>query len=186
MLQWTWIRHKLLQFLLILHRWTSPDWESILVYFLIHNLGLHSPLVCYQFQEKSQRSLMMFDPMVGLMQWSRLHLLGRRFWRMLTLMFLLMMLMLLTFLGWYVKTFIKCTFGLFNSVFTKASYSFFQMKYPSALNCFQQIMRQARNKQIVIFLDYDGTLSPIVDDPDRAFMSNEVHRTLLCGYNAYL
>lgn len=25
-----------------------------------------------------------------------------------------------------------------------------------------------------MFLDYDGTLSPIVDDPDRAFMSDEV------------
>ncbi|KAM3266519.1 putative trehalose-phosphate phosphatase G [Capsicum annuum] len=36
-------------------------------------------------------------------------------------------------------------------------------------------MRQVRNKHIVIFLDYDGTLSPIVDDSDRAFMSNEVY-----------
>uniref|UniRef100_A0A3Q7HV25 trehalose-phosphatase n=1 Tax=Solanum lycopersicum TaxID=4081 RepID=A0A3Q7HV25_SOLLC len=54
------------------------------------------------------------------------------------------------------------------------TYLSWMMKYPSALNCFQQIMRQARNKQIVIFLDYDGTLSPIVDDPDRAFMSNEM------------
>ncbi|XP_047268705.1 probable trehalose-phosphate phosphatase G [Capsicum annuum] len=35
-------------------------------------------------------------------------------------------------------------------------------------------MRQVSNKHIVIFLDYDGTLSPIVDDPDRAFMSNEI------------
>ena len=25
-----------------------------------------------------------------------------------------------------------------------------------------------------MFLDYDGTLSPIVDDPDRAFMSKQV------------
>lgn len=25
-----------------------------------------------------------------------------------------------------------------------------------------------------MFLDYDGTLSPIVDDPDRAFMSADV------------
>ncbi|KAM3263613.1 putative trehalose-phosphate phosphatase F [Capsicum annuum] len=54
------------------------------------------------------------------------------------------------------------------------AYLSWMIKYPSALNCFQQIMRQARNKQIVIFLDYDGTLSPIVDDPDRAFMSNEM------------
>ncbi|KAF3635227.1 hypothetical protein T459_03624 [Capsicum annuum] len=51
---------------------------------------------------------------------------------------------------------------------------FIQIKYPSPLNCFQQIMRQVSNKHIVIFLDYDGTLSPIVDDPDRAFMSNEI------------
>lgn len=29
-------------------------------------------------------------------------------------------------------------------------------------------------KQIVVFLDYDGTLSPIVEDPDQAFMTNEV------------
>ncbi|KAM3322032.1 putative trehalose-phosphate phosphatase F [Capsicum chacoense] len=54
------------------------------------------------------------------------------------------------------------------------AYLSWMIKYPSALNCFPQIMRQARNKQIVIFLDYDGTLSPIVDDPDRAFMSNEM------------
>lgn len=54
------------------------------------------------------------------------------------------------------------------------TYLSWMIKYPSALNCFQQIMRQARNKQIVIFLDYDGTLSPIVDDPDRAFMSSEM------------
>lgn len=29
-------------------------------------------------------------------------------------------------------------------------------------------------KKIVMFLDYDGTLSPIVDDPDQAFMSEDV------------
>lgn len=35
-------------------------------------------------------------------------------------------------------------------------------------------MDASRGKQIVMFLDYDGTLSPIVDDPDRAFMSDSV------------
>lgn len=35
-------------------------------------------------------------------------------------------------------------------------------------------MDRAKNRKLVMFLDYDGTLSPIVDDPDRAFMSNEV------------
>ena len=49
-----------------------------------------------------------------------------------------------------------------------------QVKHPSALDSFEQIISRARNKKIVMFLDYDGTLSPIVDDPDRAFMSDEV------------
>ncbi|KAK3038461.1 hypothetical protein RJ639_029759 [Escallonia herrerae] len=45
------------------------------------------------------------------------------------------------------------------------------LKYPSALSAFEQIIVRAKSKKIVIFLDYDGTLSPIVDDPDRAFIS---------------
>ncbi|OVA14613.1 Trehalose-phosphatase [Macleaya cordata] len=48
--------------------------------------------------------------------------------------------------------------------------------HPSALNMFDQIINASKGKQIVMFLDYDGTLSPIVDDPDRAFMS-EAMRT---------
>jgi len=35
-------------------------------------------------------------------------------------------------------------------------------------------MEVATGKRIIIFLDYDGTLSPIVNDPERAFMSDEV------------
>jgi len=35
-------------------------------------------------------------------------------------------------------------------------------------------MKAAIGKRIIIFLDYDGTLSPIVNDPERAFMSDEV------------
>ncbi|XP_008445346.1 probable trehalose-phosphate phosphatase D isoform X2 [Cucumis melo] len=45
---------------------------------------------------------------------------------------------------------------------------------PSALNMFDQITTASKGKQIVMFLDYDGTLSPIVEDPDRAFMTNEM------------
>uniref|UniRef100_M1B2X5 Trehalose-6-phosphate synthase n=1 Tax=Solanum tuberosum TaxID=4113 RepID=M1B2X5_SOLTU len=56
----------------------------------------------------------------------------------------------------------------------KCGYSSWMFKYPSALNSFQQIVNHAKNKKIVIFLDYDGTLSPIVDDPDRAFISAEM------------
>lgn len=48
------------------------------------------------------------------------------------------------------------------------------MRHPSALSRFQQIVSASKGKQIVMFLDYDGTLSPIVDDPDSAFMSDAV------------
>lgn len=49
-----------------------------------------------------------------------------------------------------------------------------QLRHPSALRMFEQITNASKGKQIVMFLDYDGTLSPIVDDPDRAFMSDAV------------
>ncbi|KAG6491791.1 hypothetical protein ZIOFF_046729 [Zingiber officinale] len=51
-----------------------------------------------------------------------------------------------------------------------------KMRHPSALNQFDRIVRASKGKQIVMFMDYDGTLSPIVDDPDSAFMSNAVSR----------
>lgn len=49
-----------------------------------------------------------------------------------------------------------------------------QTRYPSALRSFQAMMHRAKDSKLVMFLDYDGTLSPIVDDPDRAFMSSGV------------
>jgi len=49
-----------------------------------------------------------------------------------------------------------------------------QLHHPSALEMFEQIIDASKGKQIVMFLDYDGTLSPIVDDPDKAFMSKQV------------
>lgn len=57
-----------------------------------------------------------------------------------------------------------------------------QIRYPSALNSFRTISTRARNRKIVVFLDYDGTLSPIVDDPDRAFMSDDVRIYLAFDY----
>ncbi|KAL9667881.1 hypothetical protein QQ045_002250 [Rhodiola kirilowii] len=47
-------------------------------------------------------------------------------------------------------------------------------KCPSALASFEQISNLAKNKKIVVFLDYDGTLSPIVNDPDKAYMSTDM------------
>ncbi|KAI3792340.1 hypothetical protein L2E82_06217 [Cichorium intybus] len=54
-------------------------------------------------------------------------------------------------------------------------YNSWMLKYPSALNSFDHIINLGKDKKIVIFLDYDGTLSPIVDDPDRAFMSPDMY-----------
>ncbi|KAF5960526.1 hypothetical protein HYC85_001735 [Camellia sinensis] len=50
-----------------------------------------------------------------------------------------------------------------------------QLRHPSALEMFEQITNASKGKQIVMFLDYDGTLSPIVEDPDRAYMSDAVY-----------
>ncbi|EPS67838.1 trehalose 6-phosphate phosphatase, partial [Genlisea aurea] len=58
------------------------------------------------------------------------------------------------------------------------SYFNWMLKYPSALASFEQIASSARGKRIALFLDYDGTLSPIVDNPDNAFMSNAMRATV--------
>ncbi|KAJ6990890.1 probable trehalose-phosphate phosphatase J [Populus alba] len=52
------------------------------------------------------------------------------------------------------------------------------LHHPSALEMFEQIIDASKGKQIVMFLDYDGTLSPIVDDPDKAFMSKQMRATV--------
>ncbi|KAK4260436.1 hypothetical protein QN277_003551 [Acacia crassicarpa] len=54
---------------------------------------------------------------------------------------------------------------------SELDYSSWLLEYPSALDCFEEMIEHAKNKKIAMFLDYDGTLSPIVNDPDRAFMS---------------
>ncbi|KAG9141856.1 hypothetical protein Leryth_013972 [Lithospermum erythrorhizon] len=56
--------------------------------------------------------------------------------------------------------------------------SSWMVRHPSALNMFEEIITASKGKQIVMFLDYDGTLSPIVDDPDRAFMSDAMRATV--------
>ncbi|KAG9138327.1 hypothetical protein Leryth_001522 [Lithospermum erythrorhizon] len=56
--------------------------------------------------------------------------------------------------------------------------SSWMVHHPSALGMFGDIINASKGKQIVMFLDYDGTLSPIVEDPDRAFMSDAMRATV--------
>ena len=45
---------------------------------------------------------------------------------------------------------------------------------PGALDALDDIRNSCTGKRLMIFLDYDGTLSPIVKDPDAAFMPPSV------------
>ena len=42
---------------------------------------------------------------------------------------------------------------------------------PNALSSFEHIRELLQNKTPVVFLDYDGTLAPIVSRPDEAYMT---------------
>lgn len=49
---------------------------------------------------------------------------------------------------------------------------------PSALDGIQLIIRSAQERRLALFLDYDGTLTPIVDRPELAVMSEEMRTTV--------
>lgn len=48
------------------------------------------------------------------------------------------------------------------------------MQHPSILEHFGSFAEHAAGKRVVVFLDYDGTLTPIVNQPERAYMSDEM------------
>jgi len=50
---------------------------------------------------------------------------------------------------------------------------------PSALDDFEAIYRRAQGKRLAVFLDYDGTLTPIVDTPDKAVMQEEMRAAVI-------
>lgn len=50
---------------------------------------------------------------------------------------------------------------------------------PSALKSFKKIEKQFEDKEIVIFFDYDGTVTPIVSHPKDAILSEELKNTLI-------
>jgi trehalose 6-phosphate phosphatase len=50
---------------------------------------------------------------------------------------------------------------------------------PSALARLEEIALQAQGKRIALFLDYDGTLTPIVETPDKATLPEDMRKALL-------
>lgn len=49
---------------------------------------------------------------------------------------------------------------------------------PSALSDFRDIEKALEDRQAALFLDYDGTLTPIVDTPAQAVLSEEMRETV--------
>jgi len=49
---------------------------------------------------------------------------------------------------------------------------------PSALKKLDAIKNLLRNKQVIIFLDYDGTLTPIVERPEWAQLSDKMRNAV--------
>ncbi len=49
---------------------------------------------------------------------------------------------------------------------------------PSALDALPEIGKMAEERRPVVFLDYDGTLTPIVSRPEEAVLSEEMRRTV--------
>ncbi|MCD7465701.1 hypothetical protein HAX54_001781 [Datura stramonium] len=57
-------------------------------------------------------------------------------------------------------------------------YSSWMVEHPCALDKFEEMKSIAKEKKIVIFLDYDGTLSDIVPNPEEAFMTDKMKMVL--------
>lgn len=49
---------------------------------------------------------------------------------------------------------------------------------PSALDRLDQILAPARGQRVAVFLDYDGTLTPIVSHPEDAWLSDSMRQAL--------
>jgi trehalose 6-phosphate phosphatase len=54
-----------------------------------------------------------------------------------------------------------------------------EMPVLSALDRLQDILAEIKNRKAAIFLDYDGTLTPIVNNPEDALLSDSMRKTLL-------
>lgn len=61
---------------------------------------------------------------------------------------------------------------------TSEEYAKWVERHPHAVRCFDQLLARMQGKRVAVFLDYDGTLTPIVRNPDAAFISNEMRETV--------
>ncbi|CAN5963597.1 unnamed protein product, partial [Sphagnum jensenii] len=68
------------------------------------------------------------------------------------------------------------SFDLFDA--KAAEYAAWTENHPPILGMFEKLMKAAKGKQVAVFLDYDGTLSPIVEDPDKAYMAPDMRATV--------
>lgn len=59
-----------------------------------------------------------------------------------------------------------------------AEFEEWRASYPCALQSFDDFIGEADGKLVAIFLDYDGTLTPIVSDPDAAVMPEGARRAV--------
>lgn len=53
-----------------------------------------------------------------------------------------------------------------------------ELRSTNALTNFDQVVASVSDNQLVLFLDYDGTLAPIVNNPEEAFMSEEMREVV--------
>ncbi|CAG9464937.1 unnamed protein product [Pedinophyceae sp. YPF-701] len=58
------------------------------------------------------------------------------------------------------------------------TYESWKAQFPCILGNFQTFADESHGKRVVIFLDYDGTLTPIVNDPDKALLSDGMRETI--------
>jgi len=49
---------------------------------------------------------------------------------------------------------------------------------PDALEKFDEIQKKWKNKEVILFLDYDGTLTPIVEEFDKAYLSDGMREVI--------
>jgi trehalose 6-phosphate phosphatase len=57
---------------------------------------------------------------------------------------------------------------------------------PSALEDFEEVLKLQNFKELLMFLDYDGTLSPIVEKPDLAVIDDERRKVIQMVSDKYI